>query len=377
MPVHSAHPDLEELAVWQAGDLSALGGARIEAHLAGCADCARLVAAAERGRGALAGLGEVETPAGLHQRLATAIGRETGVPTGAGARDGGTMEEGADAQERRLAAAAAGADGLQGRRDAAAGNGDGLGESGPIAEPIPLDGRRRGRRPPAERRRIAVLSTAAAVILLVVGLVPLLNHLGVRTSGTHTAGDASGAASGAGGGALAALPVFSAPDGYSGRALQSALAGDPATRSAYRRAAGPGPLAQPGTATPKYDSEGKSASPAAPRPGGATQSSGGRAEHGPGTTAEGSGDTGAAAGTPQAAGGLQQSTCVTNARNEARNQGLQPAFFVNPTTYRGRPATVLVTVRPGAPSHADLWAFPLGNCSAAPFAHEPVTVTPP
>jgi hypothetical protein len=374
VPIHSAHPDPEELAVWQAGDLSALGGARIEAHLAGCVDCAGLVAAAEQGRGALAGLGEVEPPAGLHHRLATAIGREAGVPAGAGAREGGTMEEGADAQERRLAAAAGG-DGLQGRRDAAAGNGDGLGESSPVAEPIPLDGRRRGRRPPAERRRIAVLSTAAAVILLVVGLVPLLNHLGVRTSGTQTAGDASRTAPGAGGSALAALPVFSAPDGYSGKALQSALAGDPATRSAYRRAAGPAPLAQPGTATPKFDSEGKSASPGASRAGGATQGSGGRAEHGPGTTAEGSGDVGA--GASQAAGGLQQSTCVTNARTEARNQGLQPAFFVNPTTYRGRPATVLVTVRPGAPSHADLWAFPLGNCSAAPFAHEPVTVTPP
>jgi hypothetical protein len=366
VPIHSAHPDPEELAVWQAGDLSALGGARIEAHLAGCADCAGLVAAAERGRGALAGLGEVEPPAGLHHRLATAIGRE-----------GGTMEEGADPQERRLAAAAAGGDGLQGRRDAAAGNGDGLGESSPVAEPIPLDGRRRGRRPPAERRRIAVLSTAAAVILLVVGLVPLLNHLGVRTSGTQTAGDASRTAPGAGGSVLAALPVFSAPDGYSSKALQSALAGDPAIRSAYRRAAGPPPLAQPGTATPKFDSEGKSASPGASRAGGATQGSGGRAEHGPGTTAEGSGEVGAAAGASQAAGGLQQSTCVTNARTEARNQGLQPAFFVNPTTYRGQPATVLVTVRPGAPSHADLWAFPLGNCSAAPFAHEPVTVTPP
>ncbi len=72
MPVHPSHPDPEELAAWQAGDVSGPGGAHVEAHVAGCADCAGRVAAVERGRAALAGLAEVEPPAGLHGRLAAA-----------------------------------------------------------------------------------------------------------------------------------------------------------------------------------------------------------------------------------------------------------------------------------------------------------------
>src|SRR6266511_3876309 len=154
VPVHPTHPDPEELAAWQAGDLSGPGDARVEAHVSGCRDCAGLLAAVERGRAALAGLAElaeVEPPASLHERLAAAIG-------------------------------------------------DGLGESASISEPIPLDGRRRGRRSPGGRRRIAVLSTAAALILLVVGLVPLLRHGGGQTMATQGAGRGAGSASRALGG---------------------------------------------------------------------------------------------------------------------------------------------------------------------------------
>src|SRR6266542_2071613 len=305
VPVHPTHPDPEELAAWQAGDLSGPGDARVEAHVSGCRDCAGLLAAVERGRAALAGLAElaeVEPPAGLHERLAAAIEREAAASTPAGAGDG--------------------------HRAAAAANGDGLGESASISEPIPLDGRRRGRRSPGGRRRIAVLSTAAALI----------------------------------------LPVVSAPDGYSGTALQSALVGNPEVRSAYRAAAGAGPRqfsgsGQPGTATPKLDSGGAS--------GGTAKGSGGAG------SGSGSGDAGGGTAGAQAQSSLQQSACVTSARAQAGDQGLQPAFFVNPTVYRGRAATVLVTVRLGAPDQADLWAFPLDNCSAQPFAHDPVTVTPP
>lgn len=359
MPVHPVHPDPEELAAWQAGDLPGPGGVRVETHVAGCADCARVVATVERARAALADLVEVELPAGLHERLTAAIEREAAAPAHAGAGDGDGLHV------RRLTAATDGRDSVGARRrSAATADGDALEEdSAPIAEPIMLDGRRRGRRSPAGRRRIAALSAAAAVILLVVGLVPVLRHVGGRTVATQSAESGAATASGAAGESApgsGSLPVFSAPDGYSGTALQSALAGDPDVRSAYQRAArggsGPQPSArpvQPAPATPQFGSKSDSGDTTA-RSGGAS-----------GTTAR-----------SQALAGSQQVTCVANARNQAGDQGLQPAFFVN-TVYRGRPATVLVTVRPGAPDQAELWAFPRDNCSAPPFAHDRVTVSPP
>jgi hypothetical protein len=363
VPVHPAHPDPEELAAWQAGDLSGPGGARVEAHVAACAHCAGLVAAVERGRDALAGLGEVDLPPGLHERLAAAIEAEVaGAPsagTGSkerrraaapGAEERRLAAAGANGgpEERRLAAAAAGAG------HAAAGNGHEAGESRQVAEPIPLDGRRRARGSPAGRRRVAVLSTAAAVILLVAGLVPLLRHTGGGTVATQTAG---------GGAAGGPVPVFSAPGGYSGAALQAALTRDPAARSAYQRAANA--AARLSTAAPQLqrDSGGGEVAPSAGA--GSADNSTKRAEGGNG-----------AAATEQVPSELHQDACLASARNQARDQGLQPAFFVT-TVYRDRPATVLVTVRPGAPDKAVLWAFPIGNCSAPPFAQEPVTVTPP
>jgi hypothetical protein len=379
VPVHPSHPDPEELAAWQAGDVSGPGGAHVEAHVAGCADCAGRVAAVERGRAALAGLAEVEPPAGLHGRLAAAIEHEAAAPTLAGAGDGPRERRAADepggAEERRVAAAGLGADGRQGRRQAATTNGDGLGESGPVAEPIPLDGRRRGRRSPSGRRRIAALSTAAALILLVVGLVPLLRHGGGQTMATQGAGRGARATSRVlGGSAQGSLPVFSAPAGYSGTALQSALTTNPAVRSAYRRAA-EGAAGAPRPTPPEQPGSGVSSQSDSKR------GSGGLVNGGPGVSGgnpEGSGSTAKSQTAAGAAptGGLQQATCVASARDQARDQRLQPAFFVD-TQYRGRPATVLVTVKPGAPDQADLWAFARGDCSAPPFAHEPVTVTPP
>lgn len=348
MPFDPNHPDPEQLAAWQAGDLAGPHGAQVEAHVAGCADCAGLVAMAERGRSALAGLAEVEPPAGLHQRLAAAVKRELAV--GDGIRGHHGLADGDGLEERRLVAAAAEA--------------DGLGESAPVAEPIPLAARRRRRARPRDRRLVALLSTAAAVILLVAGLVPLLLHGGGQPAATAGRGTTAAPNALAGGGAAGSLPVFSAPDGYSGSALQSALAGDPQARSAYQRAAG-------GSAT--------SAGPKSVGPqfsGGAageksTTSGGSAADSASGRSASGS-----AAAPAAGPAGLQQGTCVATARNQARDQGLRPAFFVD-TVYRGRPASVLVTVRPGASDQADLWAFPRGNCSSPPFAHDPVKVTPP
>jgi hypothetical protein len=236
-----------------------------------------------------------------------------------------------------------------------------VGESRPVAEPVPLDGRRRARRSPVRRRRIAALGTAAAVILLVAGLVPLLRHTGGGTVATQTAG--GGAASSALSGlSEGSVPVFSAPGGYSAAALQSALRGDAAARSAYLRAANAGRATRQAAPEVQRDSGGAKIAPHA-----GTRS----AENSTKSTERGSAG---AAGQPPS--DLQQAVCVATARKQAGDQGLQPAFFVS-TVYRDRPATVLVTVRRGEPGKAVLWAFPIGNCSAPPFARDTVTVTPP
>ncbi len=330
MSVHPVHPDPEQLAAWQAGDLGGRDGARIEAHVAGCTVCAGTVATVQRGRAALADLGEPDLPAGLHERLAVAIERERAASveaTGNGARDRG--------------------------RDGAR-----------VAEPIPLDSRRgrrragaQGRRP--DRRRVALLSTAAAVMLLVAGLFPLVRYITGGSNATQTASRPSAAsqASGAAGsnatGGTAAVPVFSAPGGYSGVALQSALRSDPNARAAYQRAAN-APAAQ------RSNAGGESGPPTEAAPfGGSKESNGSAAD---------SGDA--------AKSGVQQAACLAAARTQAGDQSLRPAFFVT-TVYHGRAATVLVTAREGAADQADLWAFPRGNCSAPPFAHEQVTVQAP
>jgi Putative zinc-finger len=335
VPVHPVHPDPEQLAAWQAGELRGRESARIKAHLADCAECAGTVAAVERGRSAVDRLAEPDLPAGLHERLAVAIERErvaAAEVVGNGARHGG--QEGA-----------------------------------PVGEPVPLDPRRAARQHRAHRahrpagvgaddhrprrRRAALLSTAAALVLLVGGLFPLIRHITEGSGSTQTASGAASAPQSRAPGRLtaggsAAVPVFSAPGGYSADALRSALQSDPQARAAYdqavtgtndRSAAGGGGSGQPSTVEPFT----KESNGAAADAGGAVTS------------------------------GVPQATCVSAARDQAGDQSLRPAFFIN-TVYQGRSATVLVTVRPGAANQADLWAFPRGNCSAPPFAHAQVTV---
>jgi hypothetical protein len=365
VPFDPTHPDPEQLAALQAGEMAGADGARVAAHVAGCAECARVLAMAERGGSALTSLPEVEPPAGLHQRLAAAVERE--LEAGDGIRAPQGVADGNGLQERRLAAAAAEADGL-GEAAPVAGpdvvgestpatDQDGHGETAPVAEPVPLTGRRRRSRP-RDRRMATLLSAAAAVILLVAGLVPLLRHTGGQTT-TTAEGGASGAPNAVASGPPGPLPVFSAPDGYSAAALDAALASDPQVRAAYQRAAG---------------ARAESGNPQAVNP---QLGGGGDAKS---TTSAGPAGDRAAGGTSRSVApgpaGLQQDVCVANARNHARDQGLRPAFLVN-TVYQGRQATVLVTVRPGGAGQADLWAFPRGNCSSPPFANESVKVTPP
>jgi hypothetical protein len=331
VPVHPVHPDPEQLAAWQAGELGGRDAARIEAHVAGCTHCAGTVATVQRGRSALAGLGEPDLPAGLHERLAVAIERE------------------------RLASAEATGNGTRDPERHGAG----------VAEPIPLDVRRDRRRPGAggrrpARRRVALLSTAAAVILVVAGLFPLVRSMTAGSNATQTASrpaTASGTPAPTEGLATGTVPVpvFSAPEGYSGAALRSALESVPNARAAYQRAAN-----APVTQRSGAGGGGGSGQPPAAAPfEGSKESSGGAADSG---------------GTAQ--GGLQQAACLAAARTQAGDQSLRPAFFVT-TVYQGRKATVLVTAREGAADQADLWAFPRGDCSVPPFAHEQVTVQTP
>jgi anti-sigma factor ChrR (cupin superfamily) len=58
------HPDREQLAAWQAGELGEPDRGRTAAHLAGCGACASVVTDLERARQGLATLVEPDLPAG-------------------------------------------------------------------------------------------------------------------------------------------------------------------------------------------------------------------------------------------------------------------------------------------------------------------------
>jgi hypothetical protein len=74
------HPDREQLAAWQAGELGEPDRGRTAAHLAGCGACASVVADLERARHGLAMLVEPDLPAGFHGRLLAAVEREAPRP---------------------------------------------------------------------------------------------------------------------------------------------------------------------------------------------------------------------------------------------------------------------------------------------------------
>jgi hypothetical protein len=191
-------------------------------------------------------------------------------------------------------------------------------------------------------------------LLLVVGLVPVLRHLGggAQSSNSATISRSAGGSGAAAPTAAAPLPVFVAPGGYSGSALRSGVSADPAIRAAYVRAA-----AQDFSSTTASPSEGRGSAAA---PDAATQRSG---------QPEG------ALSAKGATAVVDQQACLAQVRAVASAQ-VRPAFFVD-TVYRGRPATVLVTRRADNPGQAELWVFPRGDCSERPFASERVTVPPP
>ncbi|HEX6673836.1 MAG TPA: zf-HC2 domain-containing protein [Actinomycetes bacterium] len=179
------HPDREQLAAWQAGDLGDAQRGRLAAHLAGCAACAATVADLEAVSARLAVLAEPELPAGFHQRLMTAVERE--LPT--------------EAPRRRAAAA------------------------------------RRAWFP-----RASTLAAAAALLLFAVGVLGLIR---LNSHGGAAGGAASSSDSGGGGGKAAvrpnaaaagsgALPVIRLQGEFSPARLQEAVDHSPVALQALR-----------------------------------------------------------------------------------------------------------------------------------------------
>lgn len=175
------HPDPEQLAALQAGDGDRRQRAQVAAHVAGCPNCAEVVAAVEQARTRLTLLGEPELPDGLHERLAAAVGTEA---TRAG----------------------------------------------------------RPARRPAWYRRPAAWGAAAAAILLAALVVPLLSQPdSLTTAGGGAGGGAAQeatryGATDTGGTAASGLPVVRLGGEVSASRLRAALADDPTARQAYRRA---------------------------------------------------------------------------------------------------------------------------------------------
>jgi hypothetical protein len=173
------HPDPEQLAALQAGDGDRRQRAQVAAHVAGCPSCAEAVAAVEQARTGLALLGEPELPAGLHDRLASAVGAE----------------------------------------------------ATRTVRPV---------RRPAWYRRPATWGAAAAAILLAALVVPLLTQPdslstagGGAGGGTDEGGQFAQTDTGA---AAAGLPVLRLDGEVTARRVRRALASDPTAMRAYRQA---------------------------------------------------------------------------------------------------------------------------------------------
>jgi len=193
----------------------------------------------------------------------------------------------------------------------------------------------RRERPLPWYRRPVAWGAAAALLLAALVAVPLLNR----------SAELSTASGGAGGGQAAQeaggdLPVVRLPGEVTVAAVRARLATDYRARMALEGI----PLGPPGTqaapSQPQFDADSST------------------------------GGSRSAAPTPQT-GSASIPGCyvAATAAADPAIRPLSPAFFVE-GTYKGRPATVLVTTSTAEPGRADLWVFPRNDCSAAPLATE-------
>jgi anti-sigma factor RsiW len=284
------HPDREQLAAWQAGDLGGSQRDRLAAHLAGCAACSATVAELDAARQRLAVLAEPEPPAGFHERLIAAV-------------------------ERELPAA--------GRPATAA------------------------RRRAAWFPRPATLAAAAALLLFVVGALGLIRSAGKDGSASTAAGGGGGEAAHAPSAAAAAagpLPEVRLAGEFSPARLQEAVDANPSLRQALE-GTHPRAAASPGAAS------GSSPAPSST----------------PSASATG-GDLRLQSEQPS------QGACVQQALRQAGAAGLRPAFFVD-TSFRSRPARLLVATATGAPDQVRYFVFRDADCAALPVAEGRTTVS--
>jgi Putative zinc-finger len=299
------HPDQEQLAAFQAGDGDRRQRADVEAHLAGCPACAGVVASVEQARRRLALLEEPALPPGLHDRLVAAVAGEAVQPA---------VDGSAPRYRRR-----------------------------PAERP-------HARSTPWFRRPVAW--GAAAALLLAALVVPFLD----RSGGNHTTagGGSAGSAQEAATAGTGNLPVLRIPGEVSAAAVRSRLATDSRARAAIDAAGARGAQTTPGgRATPGGE-------PAAPR---ASQGAG------PDTQAPADQGGGYRSGVPAPqAGAADLAACLPAADGAADPaiRPLRPAFFIE-GSYRGRPATILVTTSASRPGRVDLWVFPRGTCSSPPL----------
>jgi hypothetical protein len=302
------HPDREQLAAFQAGDVDRRERLDVEAHLAGCPACAEVVVSVGRARGSLALLEEPDLPPGLHDRLAAAV----------------------DAEVAAAAATPVAGRGARGH----AGSGPRRSREAP-PEPRVL-------RPTPWYRRPAAWGAAAALLLAAL-VVPFLNQ---STSRTTAVGDAGGggareAATESPGPGAAGLPVFRVPGEVTAGTVRARLRTDARAKSALDSAAGGAPQAagdldQGADLTTERGATRSSAGPSAPE-------------------------------TPQ----LRSCLPAAAAAADPATRPLVPAFFIE-GTYKGRDATILVTTSAPRPDRVDLWVFPRDRCTSPVLATDRV-----
>jgi hypothetical protein len=312
------HPDREQLAAFQAGDVDRRERLDVEAHLAGCPACAELVASVGHARGRLALLEEPDLPPGLHDRLTTAVAAEVAAEAADSAPGAGRGSRGRAGSGSRA--------GSRVRTGSGVGAGSGARRSREDAtEPRVV------RPTPWYRRPVAW--GAAAALLLGALIVPILNQSTSRTTAVGDAGG-SGAAqeaatpapsAAAPSFAAAGLPVFRVPGEVTAGTVRARLRTDARAKAALDSAASGAPQAQG-----DLDQ-------------GATRSS-------------------AAARPPEA---LKLQSCLPAATADAdpATLPLVPAFFIE-GAYQGRAATILVTTSTPQPGRVDLWVFPRGDCTS-------------
>ena len=302
------HPDREQLAAFQAGDVDRRERLEVEAHLAGCPACAEVVSSVGHARGSLGLLEEPDLPPGLHDRLAAAVDAEA------------------------TAAAAAAGPGPVAGRGSGARAGSGARRSREAApEPRVL-------RPTPWYRRPAAWGAAAALLLAAL-VVPFLNQSSSRTTAVGDAGGGGAgqeAATQAPGPALSSptvgLPVFRVPGEVTAGTVRDRLRTDARAKAAL-------------------DSAGSTPQAAGDLDQGATRSSAGAR----------------APGAPR----LQSCLPAASAAADPATLPLVPAFFIE-GTYKGRDATILVTTSTPQPDRVDLWVFPRDSCSSPILATERV-----